>query len=69
MQKSLGTRSFSLRPKRIVNISDSYAVLRSVDKHRYCDSDMQFACNMRIILDLSTKEAFNLTLEQVTQLI
>ncbi|XP_063414166.1 glutamate receptor 2-like [Mytilus trossulus] len=64
-QKSLGTRSFSLRPKRIVNISDSYAVLRSVDKHRYCDSDMQFACNMRIILDLSTKEAFNLTLEQI----
>lgn len=66
-QKSAGKRSFSLRPKRIENISDSYEVLRSIDKQRYCDIGMGdgYACHMRIVLDLSSKEAYNLTLEQI----
>jgi len=53
----------TIRPKRILNISNSYELLRSLD---YTEETLQNRITFkRIILDLSSRMAYNTTLEQV----
>lgn len=55
-----------IRSRRITNISDSYELLRSVDRQELNCSNLEpCRCTRPIILDLSTVAAFNETRKQV----
>lgn len=57
-----------IRSRRIINISDSYELLRSVDRQELnCSSLYRCPCTRPIILDLSTVAAFNETRKQVLE--
>ncbi|XP_033743401.1 glutamate receptor 2-like isoform X2 [Pecten maximus] len=53
---------FTIRPRRITNVSDCYELLRSLDR---ADLELEEAIPKRIVLDLSSKDAYNKTLEQI----
>ncbi|XP_021379137.1 glutamate receptor 2-like isoform X2 [Mizuhopecten yessoensis] len=56
------TLRFTIRPRRITNVSDCYELLRSLDR---ADAELEVAMAKRIVLDLSSKQAYNKTLEQI----
>ncbi|XP_048776012.1 glutamate receptor 2-like [Ostrea edulis] len=55
-----------IRSRRITNISDSYELLRSIDRDELnCSSLYMCPCSRPIILDLSSVAAFNETRKQI----